>query len=142
MSTATRRALYGRLAGDTTLNNLLGTPPAGYSKSIYYQQAPASARFPFVILNKQAGNPTEAFGAPAAMDTDMWLIKAVDRSSSSDIAESISERIQALLNDATLSVSGTTLTYLRRQSDVDYMETDQGVEYRHAGSIYRLVTAT
>jgi hypothetical protein len=33
MSTAVRRALYGKLAGDTTLNNLLGTPATNYSKS-------------------------------------------------------------------------------------------------------------
>lgn len=139
MSTAVRRALYGRLAGDTTLNNLLGTPPTGYSKSIYYQEAPAGAAFPFVVLNKQSGVPTEAFGDPDALDTDIWLVKAIDKDSTADDAEAIQSRLQALLNDATLSISGATLLYLRRQSDVEYSETVAGVTYRHAGSLYRLV---
>lgn len=140
MSTATRRALYGRLAGDTTLNNLLGTPASGYSKAIYHQQAPQGAAFPFVVFSKSSGQPTEAFGDPDAMDTDVWLIKAVDRNTSADAAEAAAERVKVLLNDATLSISGATLLYLRRQSDVEYAEVNEGVQYAHVGSLYRLTT--
>lgn len=140
MSTATRRSLYGKLAGDTTLNNLLGTPAAGYAKSIYHQQAPEGAAFPLVIFQKQSGVPTEAFGDPSAMEDEIWLMKAIDRAPSADVAESVSARIAVLLNDTTLSISGATLLYLRRQSDVDYPEVIDGVLYVHAGSLYRLVT--
>lgn len=140
MSTATRRALYGKLAGDSTLNALLGTPASGYSKSIYFQQAPQGATHPFVIFAKQAGTPREAMGDPSALETDVWLAKGVDRSTSADVAESIQARIQTLLNDASLSISGATLLYLRRQSDVQYPETTDGVQYQHAGSLFRVVT--
>lgn len=140
MSTPVRRAIYGKLAGDTTLNGILGTPPAGYSKSIYHQQAPAGAGFPYVLFQKQAGNPTEAFGDPSAIDTDVWLVKAVDRNTSADPAEAAQARIIVLLNDATLSISGSVLLYLRRQSDVEYPEEIDGVQYKHAGSLFRLVT--
>lgn len=140
MSTPVRRALYGKLAGDTTLNNLLATPPTGYSKSIYHQIAPTGAQFPFVVFDKQAGTPTEAFGDPDALDTDIWLVKAVDRSTTADTAEAVQDRIKTLLNDASLSISGLTLVYLRRQSDVEYSEVTDGVSYRHAGAQYRLVT--
>ena len=140
MSTVVRRALYGKLAGDTTLNNLLASPPQGWSKSIYYQVAPEGAQFPFVVFNRQDGRPTEAFGDPSALENDVWLVKAVDRATSADTAEAIAARVAALLNDASLSVSGATLLYLRRQSDVDYAEVDKGVAYRHAGSLYRLTT--
>ncbi len=139
MSTPVRRALYGRLAGDTTLNGMLAAPPSGYSKSIFYQQAPEGAGFPFVIFSKQSGVPTETFGNPDALDTDTWLVKAVDQATTADDAEAITARVQVLLNDATLSISGSTLLYLRRQSDVDYSEVDKGVQYVHAGSLYRLV---
>lgn len=139
MSTAVRRAVYGRLSGDTTLNNLLAVPPAGYSKSIYHQDAPDGAQFPFVIINKQSGTPTEAMGDPSALETDVWLVKAVDRAASADLVESIADRIRVLLNDATLSISGATHLYLRRQSDVEYPEVDLGVRYKHCGSLYRLV---
>lgn len=139
MSTPVRRAIYGKLAGDTTLNGLLATPPTGWSKSIYYQVAPQSAPFPFVVFNKQSGTPAEAFGDPSAYENDVWLVKAVDRDSSADDAEAAAARIAALLNDAALSISGATLLYLRRQSDVDYAEESDGVVYRHAGSLYRLI---
>ena len=80
MSVAVRRALYGKMAGDSTLVGYLGTPPSGYSKSIYYQVAPDGAQFPFIVFSKQASTPRYAFGA-RAYDTDVWLIKGVIRSS-------------------------------------------------------------
>lgn len=139
MSTASRRAIYGKLAGDTTLNNLLGTPAPGYTKNIYHQEAPAGAAFPLVIINKQSGTPTEAFTDPSAMETDIWLVKAVDRNTSADTAEAVSARAAVLLNDAALTISGATTLYLRRQSDVEYPEVTDGVTYRHVGSLFRLV---
>lgn len=141
MSTPVRRALYGKLAGDTTLNNLLGTPVSGYSKAIYHQQAPAGAAYPLIVFQKQAGNPTEAFGLPSAFENDVWLVKAIDKNSSADTAEAVQARIAVLLNDAALTISGSSLLYLRRQSDVEYPEVDEGVRYAHAGALYRLVTA-
>lgn len=141
MSTPVRRAIYGKLAGDTTLNGLLAAPPVNYSKSIFHNIAPGSARFPYVLFQKQAGNPTEAFGDPSAIDTDVWLVKAVDRNTSADTAEAAAARIILLLNDAALSISGGTLLYLRRQSDVEYPEEIDGQMYVHVGSQFRLVTA-
>jgi hypothetical protein len=139
VSTATRRAVYGKLAGDTTLNNLLGTPASGYSKAIYHNQAPAGAAFPYLTFNKQAGTPTEAMGDPSALDSEVWLIKAVDRATSADTAEAAAARVTTLLNDAALSISGATHLYLRRQSDVEFAEVTDGVTYQHVGSLYRLV---
>lgn len=139
MSTATRRAIYGKLAGDTTLNNLLGTPAPNYSKSIYHQKAPAGASYPLVIINKQFGTPTEAFTDPSALETDIWLVKGVNESTSADTVEAIAARCVALLNDSALSISGATTLYLRRQSDVEFPETTDGRSYQHAGSLFRLV---
>lgn len=138
MSVAIRRALYGKMAADSTLTNLLGTPAPGYSKNIYYQQAPAKAQYPYVIFNKQAGTPRYAIGA-RAYDNEIWLIKAVDRSDTADTADNIASRLDVLLTDSTLSISGKTQLLLRRESDVDYPETADGVTYRHAGSTFRLI---
>lgn len=140
MSVAVRRGVYGKLAGDTTLNAMLGTPAPGYAKSIYYQFAPQKAGFPYLILNKQASTPRYAMSA-LAMDNDVWLVKAVDRSDTADPADSIASRVLALLNDAALSISGKSTLYLRRESDLDYSQEVDGVNYRHAGSLYRLVYA-
>lgn len=138
MSVAIRRSLYGKMAGDGTLTAMLGTPPAGYSKAIFYEQAPAGTAFPYIIFSKQAGTPDYALGGRMT-DTDVWLIKAVDRSDTADAADNIASRLDALLTDATLSISGRTHLYLRRESDVDYAEVADGQTYRHAGSLFRLI---
>ena len=140
MSTPIRRSIYGKLAGDSTLTALLSPPPTGFSQSIFYQRAPQQAQPPYIIFQKQAGTPVEAFGDPDAFDRDVWLVKGVDRSTTADTVEAIQDRIKALLNDASLSISGATLCDLRRVSDVEYPEQTDGVEYKHAGSLFRLVT--
>lgn len=139
---APRRALYGKLAGDTTLNNLLGTPADGYSKSIYYQRAPSGADFPYVVFSKAAGTPRYTLGS-RAYDNDVWLVKAVDRSDdtadTADPVDNIAARLDALLTDGTLSISGRTQLFLRRESDVEYPEVVDGTLYRHAGAYYRFI---
>jgi hypothetical protein len=147
VSTAIRRSLYGKLSGDTTLNNLLGAPPAGYSKSIYDGVAPKDAAFPYVIFNLQSDVDEEAMADPAAYTDHIWMIKGVDgpgeppksTAPSGDAADAIADRIRVLLNDTTLSISGASLMYLRRQSGVRYPEVTEGVTYRHSGGLYRLV---
>jgi hypothetical protein len=140
-----RKALFGKLAGDGTLDALLGTPPSGYRHSIFYEQAPQGASLPLVVFSKSSGVPTDTFGTPGALNSDVWLVKSIDRdsrggtASGSSNVEDVSLRVQALLNDATLSISGADHLYLRRESDVDYAEVTQGESYRHCGSLYRLV---
>ena len=142
MSVAVRRALYGKMSGDTTLNGLLGVPPAGYSKAIFYDVAPAGAAFPYVIFSKQSSTPLYAL-SDRMLDEDVWLIKGVARSeadfSTADPVDSIATRLDELLTDGTISISGRIQLYLRRESDVDYAEVEDGVTFRHAGSLYRLM---
>lgn len=139
MSVAVRRAIYGKLAGDSTLTSLLHSPPAGKSQSIYHQVAPEGAEPPYVIFQKQSSNPSYSLAA-RDFDDELWLIKGVDHSSDEDTVDAISSRLDALLTDGTLSISGKTLRYLRRDSDVEYSEVPSGGErWIHAGSIYRLV---
>lgn len=135
---ASRRAIYGKMAGDATLDALLATPPTGYSHNVFYQVAPDAADYPFVIFNRQAGTPSYALGG-RTMDSEVWLVKAVDRSDTADAADAIASRLNALLTDGTVSISGGTQLYLRRESDLDYSEVTDGVAYRHAGSLYRLI---
>lgn len=140
MSVATRRAIYGKLAGDSTLTSLLGAPATGFSQNVYYQQAPAGATYPLVIFSKQSGTPTyTSKTGTAAFDDEVWLVKGIDRSGTADTADAIASRLDALLTDGTLSISGRSQMYLRRESDMDYAETAEGQVYRHAGSLYRLV---
>ncbi len=142
MSTVLRRAIYGKLAGDNTLIGLLGAAVSGFSQSIYYEGAPEHAQFPYVVFTKQTGTPTYALknGGPI-FDSELWLIKGVDRSRTADGVDAISSRLADLLNDASLSISGRSLMYLRRDSDIDYLEVHDGVLYRHSGCVFRITSS-
>lgn len=90
------------------------------------------------MFTKQAGTPSYALTA-RLMDNDIYLVKAIDRSDTADVADNIASRLDALLTDGAISISGRTQLYLRRESDVDYSEVVDGVTYRHAGSLFRLI---
>lgn len=143
MSVAVRRALYGKLAGDSTLNGLLATAPDNFSKSIYYQLAPSGAHPPYVIFNQQAGSPIYAMDSTNQIDDELWQIKGIEPSTppnfSADRVDAIATRLDDLLTDGTISISGKTQRYLRRETDVSYSETLDGVLWRHAGALYRLM---
>lgn len=128
-----RTALHAALSGDSTLTSLLSSPGA-----IHHQRAPQNAKTPYVILHKQAGNPRWTFKDHTQWD--LWTVKAVDRGKTAKNAEAIAARIDVVLNDAALTVTGKRHLYLRRETDVDYGEDDGGETFRHVGGVYRLVT--
>ena len=130
-----RAAIYERLAGDAALTGLLSTPTA-----IYHQVAPQDAATPFVVFQRQAGDPRWQF-AGGLVQSDVWTIKAVDRASSASGAEDIAARIDAVLTDAPLAITGRVLLAVYRETDVEYPETSDGATYRHVGAQYRLQTS-
>lgn len=127
-----RRALYSGLAADTAITSLLAT-----STAIYHQQAPSESAFPFIIFSKQSGRPSYTFNA-TAFDQQTWLVKAVARSTTSDVAEDIDTAVDAELTNGALTITGHLLADMRRISDVSYLEADGDQQYRHAGALYRL----
>lgn len=129
-----RSAIYARLAGDATLTGLLSSATA-----IYHQVAPQSAATPFIVFHRQAGDPVWQFDG-AHVQHDLWLVKAIDRASSASRAEDIAARIDTILTDAPLAVTGRVLLAVYRESDVSYPETSDGGTYRHEGAQYRLQT--
>lgn len=92
-----------------------------------------------MVFSKSTGSPIQSQTLPAALSDEVWMVKAVDRNTTSDTAEAIAARLGTLLDDASLSISGRTLSYLRRQSDIEYPEVIDGKSYRHVGGLYRLV---
>jgi hypothetical protein len=133
-----RRAIHGKLRGDTTLSNLLGAPPAGFTKSTFDEVSPGGGEFPYVIVSQSSSVPIYALGG-LAMDNDLWLIKGVDKNISADRADAIADRLDALLTDGSLSISGATQLYLRRDSAVRYSEVTDGTKYVHSGHLFRLM---
>ena len=142
---AIRRAIYGKLAGDTTLNNLLHAPPTGLNKSIFHEQAPDAAEPPYVVFNQQAATRPYAMGGQVT-ENEIWQIKAIVRQgdggtlSADDLAGTIADRLDALLTDSTLSISGGTATWFRQESTVRYSENPEGSpRILHRGGLFRLM---
>jgi hypothetical protein len=132
MSIAVRQSLYSKLTGATSVTSLLSS-----STAVYYEQAPASASFPYLILGKRSKSRVRTMGS-VAFQTETWMIKAVDRGEDSDRAEGITEAVEALLTNGTLSISGKVLQDLFPSGDINYVEEDGDQTYQHHGSLYRI----
>lgn len=129
-----RSSIHSLLAGDATLTALLGDGANG----VYYQRAPLSARAPWVLFNKQAGTPTRTMRGDA-YTTDVWQVKGVSAGGLPGPAEDIAARLDVLLNDATLTITGQACLDLHKQSDIDYPEDNGADTYHHVGASYRLI---
>lgn len=127
---ALKTGLYNKLTGDATLMGLLAS-----ATGVYDKQAPQGAALPYVIFQKQTGVPKYTM-AGLAYDDSFFLVKAVTDSPSAQSAGVIAERIDTVLQDATLSLSTGSLMVLRRQQDVEYAETTDGRTYQHVGAMY------
>lgn len=130
---AVRGGLYQKL-NTASVTSLLADGSAG----LYHSVAPPNARFPFVVYNKQSGTSAWRFGGNA-MDTHVWLVKAVDRNEKSGPAEDIAKAIAGVLDFKTLTMSEGQNLFTARESDVDYVETSGDQQYRHHGAYYRVV---
>lgn len=130
-----RRGIYGAITASTAITSQLGG-----SAAVYFGQAPQSALFPLIIFHKDSGVPRYTLTAgSSAFDEELWTVKVVDRNTTPDPADVIAYSLDALLTDGAVSISGRNLMYLRRESDVSYMETTDGVTYFHSGAMYRLL---
>jgi hypothetical protein len=129
---AVRSGLYSKLVNTGAITALVG-------QRVYHSQAPEGAPFPYVIFSKSSGVKTRAFQKPEAYKWETWLVKGVDRGTSSNLADEIASAIDATLDGGTLTVSGKTVADLHHVGDVEYVENSGDQQYRHAGASYRVV---
>jgi hypothetical protein len=127
-----KAALYAKLTGDATLSGLLSAGDA-----VYDGIAPIESNFPYVIVQKMDGRPQYTF-SQRAFDTHVFLVKGVTKGATARRAGEIAARIDALLTDGALTISGGSLLYCRREQDVDYPDHDGGDVFRHCGATYKL----
>lgn len=129
---AVEQMLYARLNGDATLR---GLAPGGMWRAV----APESVTGTVVVFQQLAGTDTYTL-ADRAFTRSIYQVKAITPGESSAPAWSAAERIDVLLNDANLSLTGGSVMACRRESVVSTAETDGGEMYQHAGGIYQITT--
>lgn len=128
-------AVLTKLSSDGTL---LGLMPNG----VYFDEAPpGSQRFVIVSLVDEAD--AAVFGGRKFEDAH-YLIKAVALSTAASAAANVkaaAARIDALLEDATLTVSGYTTFEVSRESRIRITEVDDvdpTIRWYHRGGQYRV----
>lgn len=127
-------ALNSRLAADLGTAGTLGVLGC---TGVYRFQAPQGSVEPYVVFQQQAGTDSYTFAARDVRSL-LYLVKAVDASTSGLRAAQMAERIDSLLTDKPLSLTGWTNIRLRRESDVEYVEVDAGKTYQHYGALFRV----
>ena len=129
---AVETGIYSKLTADTGAGGLMVT-----ATGVYHRVAPAGAVVPYVLFNKQSG--VHEFARAARMWRDyLYLFKIIDEGYSTARAGTLLERIDTLLNDGTITISGYSLMEMRRQSDIEYEEISDGVVYQHVGALFRI----
>ena len=125
-------ALIAKLAADATL---LALCPNG----VYYGEAPPnSTRFVIVSLTEQVDG--DQFSSRAYEDA-LYLVKAVMLSTAAGDIKAAAARIDVLLDQQPLTVSGYTVTTMRRQGRVRVPEvddTDPTIRWQHRGGYYQV----
>ena len=65
-----------------------------------------------------------------------YFVECIDEGNSANRANDIMARVDVLLNDAALSISGRSTMYLRREQTIERDEEVSGVTYQRVGAVY------
>jgi hypothetical protein len=125
-------ALVAKLLNDTTLAGLM---PDG----VFFDEAKQGAQ-KFVIVSLVDESDEGKFGGRAFEDA-LYLVKAVALNSSGGDVKTAAARIDALLEDQALTVSGYTWMTTHREARIRYTEVDEidrSIRWQHRGGRYRV----
>jgi|SRR6185503_10692106 len=134
-SSAIDNALIAKLGSDATLLAIC-------TNGVYWDEAPPGAtKFVIVSMVDEVDEPK--FGGRAYEDA-LYLVKAVALSTSGANVQSAAARIDVLLEDTTLTVSGYTHMVMHREARVRLTEVDDvdpSIRWLHRGGHYRVQQA-
>lgn len=125
-------AVIAKLRADATLDTLA---PGG----VYLDMAPPAVSEPFVLVTLQAHEDTHEQSGQSAFETGYVLVKAVGQATTRSAVKSAAARIHAVLNGATLTISGGTSVDVKRDSRIAYVEADGPVRWQHSGGLYAVM---
>lgn len=123
-------ALLGKLSADAQLKTLM---PDG----CYWDISP-SGKTRIVIVKLMGHDLTDMFGGEA-FEQPLYLVKAVELSTSAANVINAAKRIDQLLNNQALTISGYSLMTLQYQEYIRYAEADStnpDARWQHCGGMY------
>lgn len=132
-------AIIGKLVADGALTTLM---PHGVFKDIA-GGSPTNPPTRFVIVTLMSALDDHMFNA-RAFETAVYLVKAVEKGMSGLNADNAAARIDQLLEQGTLSITGYSLMALRRTERIGITEVDEqtGDRWQHRGGLYEVVACS
>jgi DNA-binding LytR/AlgR family response regulator len=126
------QALIAKLTSDATLT---AAAPGG----VFRDMAPQSTTTPFVVVTQMSHVDAYAIGSQAYEEL-LYLVKVVDQANSSSAAQTAADRVQTLLQGATLTITGYRSMLVQREERIVYVEVDDESDRRwqHRGGLYRV----
>lgn len=135
-SSAIDNALVAKLGADTALLAIC-------SNGAYYAEAPPKSTA-FVIVQLMTSDDVAAFDKGRTIENSTYLVKAVIRNDTGKDIAAAAKRIDDVLEDGTLTVTGYTLMRMHREERIRTTEvddTDPSVRWWHRGGLYRVECA-
>ena len=123
-------AVYSALNIATITNAALG--------GVFNTHAPQGTEPPYVVF--QAMSKIDDYFAYTGRGAEaIYMVKAVARSPWPKEAGDIDTKIDAAMQNASLSITDHSLIECRRESDIYLVEDLDGVIYQHIGGLYRVI---
>jgi hypothetical protein len=123
--------IWATLAGGTALTAQLSAGTA----SIFRNQAPKESTMPYVVFSPYSGGPQNI--TPSDMREPVYFVRAYGASAAA--AAAIDVAASALLHLGTLTVTGYTCYSVRREQDIELVETPENSQpVFMAGGLYRI----
>ena len=128
-------ALIAMLSADTGAGGVMTLMPDG----VWFGLAPkGKTRF---VLISQASSHDQGQFQQRAFESLVYLVKAVQLSSSMTTVTAAAARIDALLDFQSLSATGYTHVWAERLEHVQYLEVDEqeaDIRWQHCGGLYEI----
>jgi hypothetical protein len=105
---------------------------------VYSRRAPQGTVSPYLIYNLQS-KVDDYWAYTKRGGQALYLVKAVSKALWPKEAQDIDTQIDTALQDATLTITGFSQIYCRREANLEFPEEVDGVIYQHVGGIYRII---
>ena len=123
--------MVSTLGADATITAAVGT-------KIHAHVVPEDTTFPYIFITFQGGSDVMTNGAYRIMSNLRYVVRAVSKSTSSESARPIAERIDAVLHGKQGTVDLGVVLSAVRDSPFFMIEVRDGMHLRHVGGIYRV----
>ena len=106
---------------------------------VFNSLAPQGIEPPFVVFQAMSKMGDYWAFSSGRGGSAVYMVKAISKSPWPKEAGDIDTQIDSVMQDASLSVTGHSLLYCRREEDLYLVEDQGGVIYNHVGGLYRIL---